>query len=92
MPERLLKQTGIPSSGEMIKEKLSALLTTGVLLAGSVVFRSRCKHRMGQDWRPNMAMSTDLILEYLRLVEIRIAESATISELNRWVLTQSLLT
>jgi hypothetical protein len=35
-------------------------------------FTIGCKHRMGQDWRPNKALSTSLILAYLKTNEIRI--------------------
>jgi hypothetical protein len=40
---------------------------------------------MGQDWRPNKALSTDLLLTYLRSIQNKIVESETISEENRWL-------
>jgi hypothetical protein len=40
---------------------------------------------MGQDWRPNKAMSTDLLLAYLNAVEDKIVESETSTEENHWV-------
>jgi hypothetical protein len=48
-------------------------------------FSTGCKHRMGQDWRPNTALSTALLLAYLKDIEGRIYESETMSELNRWL-------
>jgi hypothetical protein len=43
------------------------------------------KHRMGQDWRPNMAFSMKLICVYLHEIEARILGAASFNELNRWV-------
>jgi hypothetical protein len=48
-------------------------------------FSIGCKHRMGQDWRPNKALSTSLLLAYLKKIEFRIGDSETMSELNRWI-------
>jgi hypothetical protein len=45
-----------------------------------------CKHRMGQDWRPNMALSTALFVAYLKMIHATIHESETMSELNRWII------
>jgi hypothetical protein len=40
---------------------------------------------MGQDWRPNRALSTALILAYLKDIESKIYDSETIHKVNRWV-------
>jgi hypothetical protein len=48
-------------------------------------FALGCKHRMGQDWRPNKAFSTELILAYLKLIDCKINDARTFGELNRWV-------
>jgi hypothetical protein len=40
---------------------------------------------MGQDWRPNTALSMELMLAYLKGIEGKIADATTFSELNRWV-------
>jgi hypothetical protein len=48
-------------------------------------FSIGCKRRMGQDWRPNMALSTSLLVAYLKSVHGRIHDAETMSELNRWV-------
>jgi hypothetical protein len=48
-------------------------------------FSIGCKHRMGQDWRPNMALSTALLLAYLNIIHAKIYDAETMSELNRWV-------
>jgi hypothetical protein len=40
---------------------------------------------MGQDWRPDMAFSTDLICVYLQEIEAKISGATSFMELNRWV-------
>jgi hypothetical protein len=40
---------------------------------------------MGQDWRPNQAMTTDLLLKMLDSVEERIQDSPSSREKNRWI-------
>jgi hypothetical protein len=40
---------------------------------------------MGQDWLPNMALSKSLLVAYLKIVQVRIHDAETMSELNRWV-------
>jgi hypothetical protein len=45
-------------------------------------FSIGCKHRMGQDWRPNQAMSTDLLSRYLSAIEFKIMDATTFDELN----------
>ena len=44
---------------------------------------------MGQDWKPNKALSLDLFLEVLRRVEVRIAEADTLEDKNRWVVAHT---
>jgi hypothetical protein len=57
-------------------------------------FSIGCKNRMGQDWRPNKALSTALLLRYLRHIQFKVMESETLSEENRWLVlgTYSVLT
>jgi hypothetical protein len=40
---------------------------------------------MGQDWRPNKALSTELILSYLRQIQLKVVEAETLREENRWL-------
>jgi hypothetical protein len=40
---------------------------------------------MGQDWRPNRALSTALLLAYLKDIEDKIHDADTMHEVNRWV-------
>jgi hypothetical protein len=40
---------------------------------------------MGQDWRPNKAFSTKLILAYLQAIEIKISDAESLSDLNQWI-------
>jgi hypothetical protein len=40
---------------------------------------------MGQDWRPNRALSTALLIGYLKETKVKIVESMTMEELNRWI-------
>jgi hypothetical protein len=44
-----------------------------------------CRYRMGQDWKPNQAMSIELLLEVLKETEVRVSDSSTLREYNRWV-------
>jgi hypothetical protein len=46
---------------------------------------------MGQIWKPNQALSTDLLLEVLRQVDDRIETSATGSDENRWTTLHTLI-
>jgi hypothetical protein len=48
-------------------------------------FMKGMKSRMGQEWRPNKGMSTELYLKVLADVELRITGAASVRELNRWV-------
>lgn len=48
-------------------------------------FMKGMKSRMGQDWRPNKGMSTDLYLKVLEDAETRIEGAASPRDLNRWI-------
>jgi hypothetical protein len=48
-------------------------------------FVTGCRYRMGMDWRPNEAMSIDLILAVLEQAEDRINDTPTARERNRWI-------
>jgi hypothetical protein len=54
-------------------------------------FAIGCKHWMGQDWRPNQAFSTELLLAYLCGLEFRIADATSWSKLNRWLVVGAYL-
>jgi hypothetical protein len=43
------------------------------------------KSRMGQEWKPNKGMSTQLYLKVLEDVELRIAGAPSVRDLNRWI-------
>jgi hypothetical protein len=47
-------------------------------------FLEGCRYRMGQEWRPNQAMSIPLLLATTRAIEERIQSAPTSRELNRW--------
>lgn len=44
-----------------------------------------CKRRMGQDWRPNKAMSIHLIFKILRRTNSRMEDSENVQEKERWL-------
>jgi hypothetical protein len=44
-----------------------------------------CKRRMGQDWRPNKAMSIHLILKLLRRIVYRMDEAKSDQDWERWL-------
>jgi hypothetical protein len=48
-------------------------------------FAIGCKRRMGQDWRPNRAFSTALLVAYLRQIKFKIADAESMTELNQWI-------
>jgi hypothetical protein len=52
-------------------------------------FFQGCRYRMGQDWRPNQAMSTPLLLKLLSEVELRIDDAPSPRDLNRWIVFHS---
>jgi hypothetical protein len=41
--------------------------------------------RMGQDWRPNKALSIDLLLATLESVKLKIREAVSLQDRNRWI-------
>jgi hypothetical protein len=47
---------------------------------------------MGQDWRPNQAMSIDLLLKVLSETEARIEAAETDTENNRWIVVNTYIT
>ena len=49
-------------------------------------FMTGCKNRMGQDCRPNRAISSSLMVQLLRLAETRIKESESFEDRERWVM------
>jgi hypothetical protein len=49
-------------------------------------FMLGCKKRMGQDWRPNQALSVDIVHELLGSCERRAMEATSRSEVHKWVL------
>lgn len=44
-----------------------------------------CKRRMGQDWRPNKALSIDLIIHLVGLVGLKITEALEPSKKHEWI-------
>jgi hypothetical protein len=48
-------------------------------------FFDGCRIRMGQDWRPNQAMSQDLLHEVLKVAGLRIEDAVTMRDHNRWI-------
>lgn len=48
-------------------------------------FSAGCKRRMGQDWRPNQAISTDILIEVLRVCEKRYQTASTYDEAGDWI-------
>ena len=48
-------------------------------------FSAGCRRRMGQDWRPNRAISCTLMLKLLSLAEDRIREASDSKEREKWV-------
>jgi hypothetical protein len=47
-------------------------------------FVEGARKRMGQDWRPNKAIPVELLLLMLESTELRIHESVSLQEKNRW--------
>ena len=52
-------------------------------------FFQGCRYRMGQEWKPNKAFSTPLLLALLQTLENRIQEAEDDLELNRWIVMHS---
>jgi hypothetical protein len=55
-------------------------------------FLEGCKGRMGQDWRPNQAMSIDLLLKVLSETEAWIDAAETEQESNCWIVVNTYIT
>jgi hypothetical protein len=55
-------------------------------------FITGCRRRMGQDWRPDEAMSPRLIAALMRCLDERIGEAQTPEQLSRWVTARALFT
>ena len=49
-------------------------------------FTEGCRKRMGQDWRPNRAISIELIIAVLKSVEQRAWDSTTQEDKFKWIL------
>jgi len=47
-------------------------------------FREGCSKRMVHDWRPNKALSLNLLLRLLFILDQRIQEATSPEEKNRW--------
>jgi hypothetical protein len=47
-------------------------------------FLEGCRYRMGQEWRPNQAMSQPLLLAAVSSIEEKIQSAPSSRELNRW--------
>jgi hypothetical protein len=52
-------------------------------------FSAGCRKRMGQDWRPNRAISNPLMLKLLSEVEVKIRTSSEMSDRLKWVMAGS---
>jgi hypothetical protein len=48
-------------------------------------FLEGCKRRMGQDWRPNQALSMKLMLAVLDMAESRINDAVSEEDAHRWI-------
>jgi hypothetical protein len=55
-------------------------------------FLEGCRVRMGQDWRPNKAISVELVLLVLELADLRIQEAPSTHEKNRWLVFHAYVT
>lgn len=49
-------------------------------------FTEGCRKRMGQDWRPNRAISIELITEVLNTVEQRVWDATTQDDKFKWIM------
>ena len=49
-------------------------------------FTEGCRKRMGQDWRPNRAISIDLMIEFLKAVEQRALDATMQDDKCKWVM------
>lgn len=48
-------------------------------------FTQGCKRRMGQDWRPDQAMSSELMLSLMEEIDARVARSTHFQEAADWI-------
>jgi hypothetical protein len=48
-------------------------------------FAMGCKRLLGNDWRRDRALSTALLIAYLKQIRLKIDDAESIRELNRWV-------
>jgi hypothetical protein len=53
-------------------------------------FITGCRRRMGQDWRPDEAISPRLIQALFRLLDAKIVDSTTETQLSRWITARAL--
>jgi hypothetical protein len=54
-------------------------------------FLEGCRYRMGQEWRPNQAMSIPLLLLVLRSVDEKIQSSTSSQDLNCWTVLHAFI-
>jgi hypothetical protein len=52
-------------------------------------FSEGCRRRMGQDWRPNRAISVRLMIELLQGVEQKVTDASDLEEKFKWVMAGS---
>ena len=50
-------------------------------------FAEGCRRRMGQDWRPNKAISVELMGELLKVVEQKVMDSDNLEGRMKWMMT-----
>ena len=48
-------------------------------------FKTGCRRRMGQDWRPDEAMSPKLIKALIDLLDRKVSRSVTLEEASHWI-------
>jgi hypothetical protein len=54
-------------------------------------FLEGCRYRMGQEWRPNQAMSIPLLMATIEGIEGKILGAPTPRELNRWTVLHTFM-
>jgi hypothetical protein len=52
-------------------------------------FVAGCRARMGQEWKPNRALSTGLVLKLLDAAETAILDAASPAELHKWTVVHT---
>ena len=55
-------------------------------------FTEGCRRRMGQDWRPDKAVSVEIMGVLLRIVEQRVIDATTIAEKAKWLMAGGFFT